>query len=71
MKCRHRDYRLYLDDILQAIDRIMLYVQGVDLTGFNADTKTDKGTPIKSGDLTLIHGLKTGLNNKLNLDRCH
>jgi uncharacterized protein with HEPN domain len=35
-----RDYRLYLDDILQAIDRIMLYVQGVDLTGFSADTKT-------------------------------
>jgi uncharacterized protein with HEPN domain len=35
-----RDYRLYLDDILQAIDRIMRYVQGVDLTGFNEDIKT-------------------------------
>ncbi len=35
-----RDYRLYLDDILQAVDRIMIYVQGMDLTSFNADTRT-------------------------------
>ena len=36
----HRDHRLYLDDILDAIDRIEDYVQGMDETGFGSDRKT-------------------------------
>ena len=36
----HRDYRLYLDDILEAIDRIREYVQGMDDEGFFSDRKT-------------------------------
>jgi uncharacterized protein with HEPN domain len=36
----HRDYRLYLDDILEAIDRIREYVQGMDAEAFSSDKKT-------------------------------
>ena len=36
----HRDYRLYLDDILEAIDRICEYVQGMDEDAFGSDKKT-------------------------------
>jgi uncharacterized protein with HEPN domain len=35
-----RDYRLYLDDILEAIDRIQGYVEGMDYSGFAADQRT-------------------------------
>ena len=35
-----RDYRLYLDDILEAINRISEYVQGMDEKTFGSDTKT-------------------------------
>lgn len=35
-----RDYRLYLDDILEAIDRIREYVQGMDAEAFSSDRKT-------------------------------
>jgi len=36
----HRDYRLYLDDILEAIDRIQEYVEGLDEDTFSSDKKT-------------------------------
>ena len=36
----HRDYRLYLDDILEAIDRIREYVQDMDDEAFISDRKT-------------------------------
>ena len=36
----NRDYRLYLDDILEAIDRIQEYVQGMDEDTFGSDKKT-------------------------------
>ena len=36
----HRDYRLYLDDILEAIDRIRVYVQDMDDEAFVSDRKT-------------------------------
>jgi uncharacterized protein with HEPN domain len=36
----HRDYRLYLDDILEAIDRISEYVHGMDGDAFGSDRKT-------------------------------
>jgi uncharacterized protein with HEPN domain len=36
----HRDYGLYLDDILEAIDRIREYVQGMDAEAFSSDRKT-------------------------------
>jgi hypothetical protein len=36
----HRDYRLYLDDILDAIDRIRDYVEGMDDDAFISDRKT-------------------------------
>ena len=35
-----RDHRLYLDDILDAIDRIEDYVQGMDENDFGSDRKT-------------------------------
>jgi uncharacterized protein with HEPN domain len=35
-----RDYRLYLDDILDAIKRVRDYVRGMDYTRFSSDTKT-------------------------------
>ncbi len=35
-----RDHRLYLDDILGAIDRIQSYVEGMDYTLFAADQRT-------------------------------
>ena len=35
-----RDYGLYLDDILEAIDRIGEYVQGIDESAFSSDRKT-------------------------------
>ena len=35
-----RDYGLYLDDILEAIDRIHQYVQGMDENDFRSDRKT-------------------------------
>ena len=36
-----RDYRLYLKDILAAIDRIEEFVAGMDLEAFQADDKTN------------------------------
>ncbi|MCZ7539821.1 MAG: DUF86 domain-containing protein [Anaerolineae bacterium] len=35
-----RDYRLYLQDILAAIESIEAFTQGMDLTAFRADDKT-------------------------------
>jgi uncharacterized protein with HEPN domain len=35
-----REYRLYLNDILAAIDSIELFVAGMDLEAFQADDKT-------------------------------
>lgn len=35
-----RDFRLFLDDILEAIGRIRFYVEGQDETAFLADRKT-------------------------------
>ncbi len=35
-----RDYRLYLDDILQAIGNIREYVEGMDAVRFASDRKT-------------------------------
>jgi len=35
-----RDYGLYLDDILESIDRISEYVQGMDENDFSSDRKT-------------------------------
>jgi len=35
-----RDYRLYLDDILEAIDRIREYVKGMDENAFGSDRRT-------------------------------
>ena len=36
----HRDFRLYLDDILGAIERIFEYVRGMDYKTFARDLKT-------------------------------
>ena len=36
----HRDPRLYLDDILEAIHKIRDYAAGMDYTAFSKDTKT-------------------------------
>lgn len=36
----HRDYRLYLDDILEAIRRIRSYTDGLNAKKFEADLKT-------------------------------
>lgn len=36
----HRDFRLYLDDILSACDRIREYVEGMDRVSFIGDSKT-------------------------------
>lgn len=36
----HRDFRLYLDDILTAIGRVREYAHGLDREGFISDTKT-------------------------------
>ena len=36
----HRDHRLYLDDILEAIDRIREYVRGMNISDFSSDRKT-------------------------------
>ena len=35
-----RDHRLYLDDIVGAIDRIQSYVEGMDHSRFAADQRT-------------------------------
>jgi uncharacterized protein with HEPN domain len=35
-----RDHRLYLDDIVEAIDRIHSYVEGMDHSRFAADQRT-------------------------------
>jgi len=35
-----RDHRLYLDDILEAVQQIRSYVQGLDEESFRADRKT-------------------------------
>jgi uncharacterized protein with HEPN domain len=35
-----RDYRLFLDDILEAIERINTYCLGLDEKGFQSDLKT-------------------------------
>jgi len=35
-----RDYRLYLKDILAAIESIEAFVEGMDLEAFEADDKT-------------------------------
>jgi uncharacterized protein with HEPN domain len=39
----HRDYRLYLDDILEAVDRIREYTAGMDRERFVLDRKTPYG----------------------------
>ncbi|MGC2063897.1 MAG: DUF86 domain-containing protein [Thermodesulfovibrionales bacterium] len=36
----HRDFRLYLDDILSAISRVREYVHGLDRERFISDSKT-------------------------------
>ncbi|MEO5359532.1 MAG: DUF86 domain-containing protein [Nitrospirota bacterium] len=36
----YRDYRLYLEDILEAISRIKQYTRGRDYENFISDTKT-------------------------------
>ena len=36
----HRDFRLYLDDILDAIHQIQIYVEGLDEESFGSDRKT-------------------------------
>jgi uncharacterized protein with HEPN domain len=36
----HRDFRLYLDDILDAIQQIRSYVEGLDEKAFGLDRKT-------------------------------
>lgn len=36
----HRDHRLYLDDMLEAIGNIREYVTGMDYEGFARDKKT-------------------------------
>jgi len=36
----HRDFRLYLDDILSAINRVREYVHGLDRESFISDSKT-------------------------------
>ena len=35
-----RDYRLYLDDMLMAAEKVLRYTQGVDFTRFVDDEKT-------------------------------
>ena len=35
-----RDYRVYLDDILEAVSRIQSYTSGLDHTRFSSDLKT-------------------------------
>jgi uncharacterized protein with HEPN domain len=35
-----RDYRLYLSDILAAIESIKAFIEGMDLEGFQSDDKT-------------------------------
>ena len=35
-----RDHRLYLDDIVGAVDRIQSYVQGMDYSRFATDQRT-------------------------------
>jgi uncharacterized protein with HEPN domain len=36
----HRDFKLYLDDILESISRIFSYIAGLDYQEFAADKKT-------------------------------
>ncbi len=36
----HRDYRLYLDDILEAVASIREYTKGLDYASFSEDRKT-------------------------------
>jgi uncharacterized protein with HEPN domain len=36
----NRDYRLYLDDIMEAIQKIQDYAQGMSLEEFRGDKKT-------------------------------
>lgn len=36
----HRDYRLYLDDILEAIEQIRFYVTGYSRIDFERDRRT-------------------------------
>ena len=36
----HRDFRLYIDDILDAVDQIRIYTKGLDETAFKKDRKT-------------------------------
>jgi uncharacterized protein with HEPN domain len=36
----HRDFRLYLDDILSSINRVREYVHGLDRESFIGDSKT-------------------------------
>lgn len=35
-----RDFKLYLDDIVGSIDRVFLYVAGMEFEGFSADQRT-------------------------------
>lgn len=36
----HRDFRLYIDDILDAVDQIRIYTEGLDEPAFKKDRKT-------------------------------
>ena len=40
-----RDYRLYLKDILSAMESIEGFVEGMDLEGFQADDRTAEVVP--------------------------
>jgi hypothetical protein len=45
----HRDERIYIDDILAAIQRIEPYVKGMDYARFAGDDKTC-GTVVRNND---------------------
>jgi uncharacterized protein with HEPN domain len=46
----HRDHRLYLDDILEAIVRIRDYMAGINYDAFVKDTRTQDAVIRNSGD---------------------
>lgn len=36
----HRDFRLYIDDIIDAVEQIKIYIKGMDEADFSRDRKT-------------------------------